>query len=220
LEQSGTEGLIKAVDNYELGRGSSFTSYAGPKIAGEIKHHLRDHTGDVHVPRTMQERTARVAAASARIAARNGRPPRTAELAEEAGINEAEANEALIARAAYCTTSLQATTSDGASLEDTIAARDAGLETADDRLTLSASMRTLPTRERKVLALHFWGDLGQREIASEIGVSQIQVSRLLRRALDGLRLELRGSRSAARRAPRGPAAVPAGADEPQAPLAP
>jgi RNA polymerase sigma-B factor len=191
LVQSGTEGLIKAVDDFDVEREGSFTSYAVPKIEGEIKHHLRDNTWGVHVPSILRERTVRIAAASARLASRYGRPPRPGELAEEAGVNESEAQEALLAREGYCAESLQASRAEGMSLAETIPAPAGDLERSDDRLVLSESMRTLPVRERKVLALRFWGDLNQREIAVLVGLSQIQVSRLQRRAFERLREALR-----------------------------
>ncbi len=152
LEQAGAFGLIKAIDNYEPG-GASVSSYAVPKIVGEIKHHLRDHTWDLHVPRGTRERAVRLNAARRRIASRLGREPEPAELAAEVGMEEREAQEAVSAASAYCVDSLQAQggQEDGAgTVEDTIAAPHPALETADLRVTLQQSMRALPALERRI----------------------------------------------------------------------
>jgi RNA polymerase sigma-B factor len=192
--------LVKAVDRFEPDRGVAFSSYAVPTILGEIKRWFRDQTWAVHVTRDLQERTLRVGRAVDALGARVGRPPTIAEVAAETGCTAEEVLEALEAAAAHRAASLDAPTradddTDGA-LGDTLGDDDERLATAEQRADLSLLVSRLGARERRALSLRFEHDLTQAEIAAILGVSQMQVSRVLRRALERLRL-LAGVESAA-----------------------
>ena len=183
--------LVKAVDRYEPDRGVAFSSYAVPTITGEIKRHYRDRTWAVHVARDLQERCLRVARAVDDLAARLGRPPTVAEIAPVCGCTEEEALEALEVASAHRATSLdapQATDDESqAPLGETIGAEDARFDTAEARADLETFVCRLGPDERAALRLRFEDDLTQAEIAALLGVSQMQVSRLLRRSLERLR---------------------------------
>jgi RNA polymerase sigma-B factor len=186
LEQVAYEGLAKAVERFDPDRGTSFAAFAVPTVVGEIKRHFRDHTWATKVPRAAKELATRLATATETLSSRLGRAPRVGELAEEIGVTEEAVIEALDARAAYRPVSLATPTGqeEGRTLEDSLGAEDRGFVQADARLTVVSLLAELPDRERRILELRFYDELSQDEIASRIGISQMHVSRLLRRVTE------------------------------------
>ncbi|MGI9185420.1 MAG: SigB/SigF/SigG family RNA polymerase sigma factor [Solirubrobacteraceae bacterium] len=199
LLQVASLGLVKAVDRFDTTRGTAFSSFAVPTIMGEIKRYFRDQGWAVHVPRGAQERAVKVDEAKQRLGARSRRAPTVPELAEYLELSLEDVLDALECSRAHHATSLDAPTddgeSDGGSIVDTIGAEDPRLCTADTRISLGSAASLLSDRERQVLALRYVHDLTQTEIAQQVGVSQMQISRILRRSIARLR-ELTGSRAA------------------------
>ncbi len=188
LEQVARLGLTKAVDRYDAERGS-FTAYAIITITGEIKRHFRDHTWGVHVPRRLQDLVLEMNHAAGVLTARLARTPTDAELASFLGVQPAEIAAARRSLAGYSPASLNAPAGDDdrAEIGDLVGAADNDLGLVDDRTTVERLLCRLPQRERRMLALRFWGNLSQAEIAEQLGISQMHVSRLLSRALAWLR---------------------------------
>jgi RNA polymerase sigma-B factor len=189
LRQVAFLGLLKAIDRYEPGRGSKFTSYAAPTILGELKRHFRDKGWALHVPRDLQQRTMAVSAASESLSKRLRRSPSPQEVARELNCEPEDVLEAMEAARAYEASSLDAPArreDDAGTLLDTIAHEDTGLELVEGRDALANAWMALPELEREVVRLRFTEDLTQREIGERIGRSQMHVSRLLRRALSRL----------------------------------
>ncbi len=186
LEQVAFEGLAKAVERFDPDRGASFAAFAVPTVVGEIKRHFRDHTWATKVPRAAKELATRLATASELLTSHLGRAPRVAELAAELGVSEDAVIEALDARAAYRPSSLATPTDgdDGRTLEDALGATDREYGRVDARLTVGRLLDSLPVRERRILELRYFEELSQDEIASRVGISQMHVSRLLRRVLE------------------------------------
>ena len=190
LVQVAALGLLKAIDRFEPGRGTKFTSYAIPTILGELKRHFRDKGWALHVPRDLQERTLKVTRETEMLSKRLGRSPKLREVAAALGLSVEQVLEAHEAAGSYEAASLDAPVAhdDGAaSLIDLIGDEDNGFDLVEGREALLAAWKTLPEVERTVLSLRFVSDLTQREIGERIGFSQMHVSRLLRRAL--VRLE-------------------------------
>jgi RNA polymerase sigma-B factor len=190
LVQVASLGLVKAIDRYDVERGTAFSSYAVPTILGELKRYFRDSGWAVHVPRGMQERIMKVNHAMDRLSRTLGHAPTPAELAAETGLTAEEVLEALEASVAYEASSLdapRATDPDADSYAESVGADDDGYEQVEYLQTLEPTMRAMPERDRLVLKLRFEEDLTQSEIAERIGVSQMHVSRLIRRALTRLR---------------------------------
>jgi RNA polymerase sigma-B factor len=190
LVQVASLGLVKAIDRYDLERGNAFSSYAVPTILGELKRYFRDQGWAVHVPRGMQERIMKVNQAMDQVSRTLGRSPTPAELAAELGIPTEDVLEALDASVAYEASSLDAPRSveaDADSYAESVGAEDEGYEQVEYLQTIAPTMRAMPARDRLVLKLRFEDDLTQAEIADLIGVSQMHVSRLIRRALVRLR---------------------------------
>jgi RNA polymerase sigma-B factor len=190
LLQVASMGLVKALQGYDPDRGGAFSSYAVPTIMGELKRYFRDRTWSVRVPRSLQELAMRVDAARDRLAGEGGRSPSVSELAAATGASEEEVLEALQAGDAYHATSLEAPRSedeDTFSLGDLLGGTDDGFRLAEHRVLLTSVLGELGERDREILRLRFEEDLTQQEIAAIIGVSQMQVSRLLRRSLATLR---------------------------------
>jgi RNA polymerase sigma-B factor len=187
LLQVASLGLVKAVDRYDAGRGTAFSSFAVPTILGELKRYFRDLGWAVHVPRGAQEQAVKVEEAQSRLSSGSCRAPTVQELAEYLELSIEEVLDSLETSRAHHASSLDAPYDDGEGETGTVADRfgveDRHLRLADDRLTVGAAARELPAREREVLMLRFVEDLTQTQIATEIGVSQMQVSRILRRAL-------------------------------------
>ena len=190
LFQVASLGLIKAIDRFEPGRGTKFTSYAAPTILGELKRHFRDKGWALHVPRDLQERTLAVSRATERLSTQLGRSPKVREVAVEIGCSAESVLEAQEASASYEAASLDAPTSredvEAAPLVDLLGDEDTSYELVESRQAIANTWRALPEVERQVLELRFMHDLTQREIGERIGYSQMHVSRLLRRALDRL----------------------------------
>jgi len=190
LLQVASLGLIKAIDRFEPGRGTKFTSYAAPTILGELKRHFRDKGWALHVPRDLQERTLAVSRETEALSKRLGRSPKVREVADALGCTVEEVLEAQEAAASYEAASLDAPATredgDAASLVDLMGEEDSSYELVESRDAIVSTWQALPEVERKVLELRFMHDLTQREIGEQIGYSQMHVSRLLRRALNRL----------------------------------
>ena len=184
-------GLVKAIDRFDLEREVAFSSYAVPTILGEIKRYFRDRTWSVRVPRDLQELALRVDRAVSDLSLDLHRQPTVEEIAEKVGHDEEDVLEALEASGAYKATSLEAPRGpdddSGDTLGDSIGTEEQGFSMAEDRATIAHLMRSLTPREREVLRLRFEQDLTQAEIGEVIGVSQMQVSRIIRQALGRLR---------------------------------
>lgn len=187
LLQVASLGLVKAVDRFDTSRGTAFSSFAVPTIMGELKRYFRDQGWAVHVPRGAQERAVKVENAQNRMSARTGHVPTVSELAEYLELSLEEVLDALETSRAHHAASLDAPSDDGdadsGTVVDTIGAHDPRLSGIETRLTVGAAAEQLSERERRVLALRFVHDLTQSEIAEQIGVSQMQVSRILRRSI-------------------------------------
>jgi RNA polymerase sigma-B factor len=201
LLQVASLGLLKAVDRYDCRRQTAFSSFAVPTILGELRRHFRDRTWSVRVPRELQELALRVDKVAATLASRNGRAPTVGEIAAAMEYSEEQVLEALQAASAYRAGSLDAPRPGmsedqaGESVGDGIGVEEAGFERAEERATLGPMFARITGRERLVLTLRFAEDLTQAEIGERIGVSQMQVSRLIRHALARMREErLRGPR--------------------------
>ncbi|BFU44153.1 SigB/SigF/SigG family RNA polymerase sigma factor [Krasilnikovia sp. MM14-A1004] len=188
LTQVARLGLVKAIDRYDPRRGS-FTAYAVITITGEIKRHFRDKTWGVHVPRRIQDLSLEVARACTVLTTRLSGSPTVAEIAEFLRVDEDAVIEAIESAASYCPASLNAPVGagDAGELGDLLGGVDLDLEAVDDKLTVADLLLRMPARERRMLALRFYGNRTQAEIAQELGVSQMHVSRLLSRALTWLR---------------------------------
>jgi len=187
LEQVARLGLVKAIDRYDPARGS-FTAYAVITITGEIKRHFRDRTWGVHVPRKMQDLGLELGHATAALTGSLARNPTVAELADRLQISREAVLEVMESAAGYSSSSLNVPVgSDGAEFGDLIGGADRDLDLVDDRVTVTGLLLRLPSRERRMLALRFYGNRTQAEIAAELGISQMHVSRLLSRALAWLR---------------------------------
>ncbi|GAB1688545.1 SigB/SigF/SigG family RNA polymerase sigma factor [Krasilnikovia sp. M28-CT-15] len=189
LTQVAAIGLIKAVDRYDPARGVPFASYAIPTIVGEIKRHFRDAGWTVRVPRRLQELRPRLAAAAGDLAQVLHRSPTTQELAARLGVSRDDVVEAQRCGTAYRPRSLEqpVTGAEDLRLIDTLYGTEYGLDAVDRRETLRWALALLPARERHVIGLRFVGDMTQAQIAAQIGVSQMHVSRLLTRSLSRLR---------------------------------
>jgi RNA polymerase sigma-B factor len=191
LVQVATLGLVKAIDRYDVTRGTAFSSYAAPTITGEIKRYFRDRTWSVRVPRDLQELALAVQATRAQLESRLGRPPTVAEIAEKLEVSDEEILEAMNASFAQYASSLdqraKADGEDNVSMIDLIATPDREVEIAEARVVLTTLLSELSKRSRVVLLLRFQADMTQAEIGEIIGVSQMQVSRIIRESLDQLR---------------------------------
>jgi RNA polymerase sigma-B factor len=167
----------------------ALTTYAVPTIVGELKRHFRDTGWAVHVPRRLKELNLRLNQTLEPLSARLGRSPTVAELAAAVGVDEEEVLEALDAGHAYSTVSLSAPAGDddAATVADVVAVEETGYETSEDRALLVHGAEALDARERRIVELRFRDGLTQTEIAAEIGISQMHVSRLIRRSLEKMR---------------------------------
>lgn len=185
LRQTGMIGLIKAVDAFDPALGYAFATYALPTIRGEIRRHLRDTTWDVHVPRSVQESYLAVHRTGTAIEDRTGRPAGTQQIADELGMTPRQVEEARAAAGARTTRSLDFVVDDDGAvpLAERLGGEDTQLELLVECLALKPLIAALPDRERAALALRFGAELTQEEIGRRLGVSQVHVSRLLRRAL-------------------------------------
>jgi RNA polymerase sigma-B factor len=188
LEQVASVGLLKAIDRFDCDRDVKFATFAVPTIAGELKRHFRDRGWMLRVPRDVQELNARLASAGEHQTRELGRTPTLRELAAAAGADEDQAVEALGAGHAYRTLSLDQPAEDGSDLPDLLGHPDEGFELAEQRVVLHRGLAALAPREREIVRLRFYEGLSQREIAARIGISQMHVSRLIRRSLETVRV--------------------------------
>jgi len=196
LVQVGTIGLLKSIDRFDLERAVEFSTYATPTIIGEIKRYFRDKGWAIRVPRRLQELRMQIGAATAELTQSLGRSPTPRELAGAIGCSVEEIIEGIESSNAYSTLSLDATddTEDGGgSMLDAIGVMDENLEHVEIRESLKPLLDALEPREKKILLLRFFKNRTQTQIAEEIGVSQMHVSRLLTRTLDQLRTSLEQS---------------------------
>lgn len=189
LVQTATIGLIKSIDRYDPERGVDFTGYAIPTILGEIKRHFRDRTWHVRVPRRLQELRLSISEATTVLTQTLGRSPTVTDIAAYLQVSEEEVLEGLEGARAYTATSLSAPTASDGGLElgDTLGGEDPEYELAELRVALGPALAMLDEREQRILTLRFYGNLTQSQIAEQIGVSQMHVSRLLTKALAKLR---------------------------------
>jgi RNA polymerase sigma-B factor len=200
LVQVACVGLLKAIDRFEPERGHAFAKYAVPTMLGELKRHFRDKGWSVHVPRATQELTLKVSDALGKLPAKLGRSPRPRDVAEVLGARVEDVLEAMEAATAYEAASLDAPRPGGDdedggwSYGDSVATEEQGYELVEIGETLRGTLDALPARERTILRLRFEQDMTQAEIAERVGVSQMHVSRLLRRSLD--RLQAAGAAAA------------------------
>jgi RNA polymerase sigma-B factor len=187
LLQVASLGLVKAVNRFDPSRGTAFSSFAVPTILGELKRYFLDLGWALHVPRGAQEQAIKVEAAQQQLSSRTGHAPTVPELAQYLEMSIEEVLESLETSRAHHTASLDAPHDDGdgetGTLADSFGVMDSTLQLVDEKVTISAAARQLSQRERRVVLLRFVEDLTQTEIAERIGVSQMQVSRILRRAL-------------------------------------
>jgi RNA polymerase sigma-B factor len=192
--QVGTVGLIKAINRFEPERGLEFLTFALPTITGEIKRFFRDNTWAVHVPRRLQEMRLRLAKATDTLEQELNRPPSTRELAEYLGLEEQEVVDGQLAANGYTAGTLETPGSAGAEEENPLEQRlghiDPRFDEVDTRASLRPLLAQLPPRDQEILVLRFVDELTQSQIGQRIGVSQMQVSRLLSAALAKLRGQL------------------------------
>jgi RNA polymerase sigma-B factor len=187
LIQVGTIGLIKAIDRFDPSRGLEFTTYATPTILGEIKRHFRDKGWSVRVPRRLQELSAKVNQANDELTNELSRSPSVEEIAKRVGASVDDVLEAMESSSAYSSVPLEGGGSsdddDAPSVIDHYATEDESLAASDDRIVLEDAIRDFSPREKDVIRMRFFEGMTQVEIAERLGISQVQVSRLLRRTL-------------------------------------
>ena len=187
LEQVASVGLLKAIDRFDVGREVKFATFAVPTIAGEIKRHFRDRGWMLRVPREVQELTARLARSREALSTTLGRAPNLAELATAVEATVEQVAEAIVAGDAYRMKSLDEPLADGAGALEAIGGDDHNFELTEHRILIKGGLAGLEPREREILRLRFYEGLTQREIADAVGISQMHVSRLIRRSVDAMR---------------------------------
>jgi RNA polymerase sigma-B factor len=190
LVQIGAIGLIKAIDRFDIDRGVELTTYATPNIIGEIKRHFRDKGWAVRVPRGLQELNVQLSRLMEQLTVQLGRSPTIPELAKAAGVEEEHVLEAIESGRAY--TSLSLSVGGGADDDDldpleSLGTEEHQYEVSEDRAVLAPGFRALDQRERMILQLRFFDGLTQSQIAQQVGISQMHVSRLIRRSLEKIR---------------------------------
>jgi RNA polymerase sigma-B factor len=190
LEQVATLALLKAIDRLDLSRDVRFSTYATITVIGELKRHLRDRGWAVRVPRPIQELAVRITRVMGTLTQEHARAPTVREIADHVGASEEHVLEALDASRAYTADSLDAPTGedDRFSAADTLAVHDDRFENLDSWQSVAPLLRELPERERTILYMRFFEEKTQTEIAQELGISQMHVSRILARTLTSLRL--------------------------------
>jgi len=191
LVQIGAIGLIKAIDRFDLERGVELTTYATPNIIGEIKRHFRDKGWSVRVPRGLQELNVQLSRLVEQLTVQLARSPTIPELAKAAGVEEEEVLEALESGRAYTLLSLSVGggVGDDDDLDplESLGTEEHEYEVSEDRAVLAPGFKVLDERERKILQLRFFEGLTQSQIAQQVGISQMHVSRLIRRSLEKIR---------------------------------
>ena len=193
LMQVASLGLVKAVDRFEPERGFSFSSYAVPTMLGELRRYFRDSEWALHVPREIQERVIKVNAAVERLSGELGVSPSPAQLADELKLPVEKVLEAIAANAAYDTASLdtplRSSDDESQTIAATVGETDRRFELIEAGASIGPALKALPERDRLLLQLRFVEDLTQTEIAERMGISQMHVSRLIRRALEEVRCQ-------------------------------
>jgi RNA polymerase sigma-B factor len=192
IEQVGAIGLLKAIDRYDLEREVSLTTYATPNVVGEIKRHFRDKGWAIRVPRGLQELNAKMSGTIERLTIKLERSPTIAEIAAELETTPEQVLEAMEAGSAYSTVSLSSGPSGGGDDDDfdpmeSIGSEDEEYERTEQRASLEPALEALPDREREILRMRFEEGLTQTQIAEKIGISQMHVSRLIRKSLARMR---------------------------------
>ncbi len=190
--------LLKAIDRFDPSRGTTFQAFAIPTILGELRRHFRDAAWALHVTRSAQERALSVQAAIEQLSARHGRSPTVREIAVYLELAEEDILDGLRASKAYATTSLDAPTrgedeEDGTTLGSEMGDEDAGYELVERRILLDGAVGALSEYEQRILHMRFVAGMSQSQIGERLGISQMQVSRLLRRTLESLRMRLGGA---------------------------
>lgn len=186
LVQVGSIGLIKAFDRFDPDRGVNFSSYAIPTIIGEIRRYFRDKTWSLHVPRPVKELSVRLNRVTEELTGNLARPPTVAELAHASGASEEDVIDALDCTLAYSTRSLDMGVDgdDDESLSELIGGPDEAFTRVEDTIVVTETLAGLAEREREIVRLRFYEEMTQSQIAAELGISQMHVSRLLRKALE------------------------------------
>ena len=192
LIQIGAIGLIKAIDRFDLDRGVELTTYATPNIIGEIKRHFRDRGWSVRVPRGLQELNVQLSKLIEQLTVQLSRSPTIPELAKAAGVEEEQVLEALESGRAYSSLSQGSSSEDGEEIDplELLGEIEHQYEVSEDRAVLAPGFKALDDRERTILHLRFFEGLTQSQIAAQVGISQMHVSRLIRRALEKIRAEI------------------------------
>lgn len=193
IVQAGSVGLVKAIDRFDVESDSRFVSFAVPNIQGEIRRHFRDHTWAVHVPRSLKELSQRVRQYERATLEDTGRAPTIEQTAEKLEETPDRIVAAIKAGESYEALSFDQPVGDGNSIQDCTGGRDDGYEEVEQRAVVLDACAALDERTKRVVFQRFYEDRLQREIADEIGVSQMQVSRLLSRGLSDMREHLAGS---------------------------
>lgn len=198
LVQVASIGLIHAVDRFDPRRGADFLSYAVPTVMGEVRRHFRDTSWPMRVPRRLQELRASIIQANAELSQHLDRAATGAEVASHLGITESEVVEGYKAAQAYRAVSLDESPfsdEERAPLAESLGQEDIALERVDNHESLAPLLQELPDRERTILRLRYFGDMTQSQIAQEVGLSQMHVSRLLNRTLTDLKESLNSAAS-------------------------
>lgn len=190
LFQAAALGLVNAVDRFDPGRGVAFSTFATPTILGEVRRHFRDRTWAVHVHRSLQVRTGYVSQAVEELRQSLGRSPTVAEVAAQLDLTEEEVLEAMTCSTAYRSASLQTPISETLVLGDLLGGPDAGYEGVEMHEALGSALACLSDRDKRIVQLRFFGNMTQLQIAGQLGMSQMHVSRLLSRILERLRDDL------------------------------
>lgn len=193
LEQVATIALIKAIDRFDLSREVKFSTYATATIVGELKRHFRDKGWALRVPRRLQETGLKVSKSVSELSQQLGRSPTVREIAKATGLDPEEVLEGMETAYAYSTASLDAPADEGTSTVQQLGQEDETLELLEGWAAVAPALKTIPARERQILYLRFFRGLTQTQIAAELGISQMHVSRLLLRTLRVLREKVGGS---------------------------
>jgi len=193
LVQVASLALVKAADRFDADRGVKFSTFATASIIGELKRHFRDRGWAVRAPRRIQELVLEISSSVERLGQELGRAPTVGELAKAIGASDDDILEALEASQSYRTSSLDAHNGDGQSMAESLGSDDSGFARVENHSALAHAMEALSPRDRSVVHLRFVDGLTQSEIANQLGVSQMQVSRLLAASLQRLRASLTGS---------------------------
>ena len=192
LDQVAYAALVRAAHAFDPGAGHDFLSYAVPSMRGEVRRYFRDCGWMVRPPRRIQELQARITGVESDLASRLGRPPRSDELADELAEPVRDVEEALAANGCFTPTSLDQVIheDDATSIGNGLADEEGGYDVAEARVALGPALRRLQERDRRIVTMRFFGQFTQQEIADDIGVTQMQVSRLLSRIIGMLRVDL------------------------------